>query len=565
MKIDELDFSPFQQVPTSEYSQFLIKETLGLSSKILLNKNHVIQAVKKALMTPLRQTVGSCFATALAILIQQERPDLFLKDLEQILYLERLVRVVEGHECTVPISPFYHGGDPLLKVWEFTIATLSDYNHRAYRQNFHASLGLDPSDPEGIGRALWEHFERNFSDVKQFYNKTVSTIGDHENVLKNAQIRLNNAYREDDMRRIQAEIDVENLRLDGLELDAHDLKKKLTSVQEGATLFFEELELSLLNEFYEVYDPNILGDTAEVLNDTPAGFRLVWKNGLSLTTKHTRIEDIEGYLIAIKEFFAAFEQRLSVEMPQLTELIRSCGIIVSQHIHAPFFRKKIEKKQPWAYSSGGSLETMMEGYFEKKGPFQVEVNRPLAPLDLFVFYLDLMKSFSTDTMELFQKNEKKRLLALFPTHAFTLLPGEKVFREGWEDPGFSYTWIRDRLIDPSKKLYLQQPKTFATLEKELGRECAYQQFLGCFKGDLPRVIFADTNWESEQGKPFFFAFILDPNTLEIALFRTTLDGSEVVLMTQWNSLFNGEEIFAVFTLPFQYGGPYTAPRLWQKI
>ncbi|MFZ4773698.1 MAG: hypothetical protein ACOYK9_06905 [Chlamydiia bacterium] len=538
-----LDFTPFQQVPSSAYSQFLIRRSLGLDDANPLTEAHVQRAVKKALRSPLRQTVGSCFATSVAILIQQERLDLFLKDLEQILYFERLIRVVEGHECIAPISPFYEGGDPLLKAWEFTIASLSDYNHSAYRQNFHSSLGLDPHDPEGLGRVLWDHFEKNYTHLREEYEKKSETIRHHESLLNGAQMRLNSAYREEDIRRIQGEVQTENFRLDGLELDAHEIKKKLLNVQDGSKLFFEELELGLLKEFYEVYDPAVEGAKAEIFADSEAGFRLVWKNGLKNTGQHLRIEDVEGYLLAIKEFFISFERRMMIDHPQLAGLVESSGVIVSQHIHSVPFRRRIETKKPWAYPSGGSLEMLLEGYFEKKGPMQIEMFRPQNPLELFVFYLDLMKSLSADTLELFQKNPKKRLLALFPTHAFTLLPGEKLFREGWEDSGFSYTWIRDRLINPSKKILSEKNNTEA----------------------LPRVIFGDTNWENSEGKSYFFSFQLDPKTLEIAIYRTTYDGSDVVPMTSWQSFFNGQEPFTVFTRPFQYGGPYTTPRLWQRI
>jgi hypothetical protein len=565
--LEELAFNPasFSHVPQGAYEQSLIKRSLGLEDSFQLEPHHVQSAVKKALDFPLRQSVGSCFATSVAILVQKERPDLLLKDLEDILYRERLVRVVEGHECIAPLSPFSEGGYPLLKAWEFTIASLTDYNHNAYRYNFHSSLGLDPKEPGGLGDALWKQFEKNFESLKESYQKKFQDIRDHESALQGAQMRLKSAYREEDIRRVQAEMQMENMRLDMLELDAQEMKKKLVDIQEGSKLFFEELDYALTGEFYEVYDPQIKGEEKENFQDSEAGFRLVWKNGLKNITQHTRINDLETYLFAIKEFFVDFERQMVVDHPYLRGLIESSSIIVQQQLQSIPFRRRIEKKQPWAYPSGGSLETLLEGYFEMKGPFQKEGVQPETPQDLFVFYLDLMKSLSTDTLALFQNNPQKRLLALFPTHAFTLLPGSEKFRQGWEDLGFSYTWVRDQLILPSKKLLDQEPNVFLDLERALGLQGAYKLFFERHRANFPFVVFADSNWQTPDQKVLYLSFQLDPKTQEIGVFRRTLDGSYIYPMLEWAHLFNGKETFTVYTRPFQYGGPYTTPRLWQKI
>jgi hypothetical protein len=565
MEPEKHDLSLFSQVPYGAYSQRLIRCSLGLEDFVPLEPKHVMEAVEKALRYPLRQSVGSCFATSVAILVQKERPDLLLKDLEDILYRERLVRVVEGHECIAPLSPFSEGGYPLLKAWEFTIASLTDYNHNAYRYNFHSSLGLDPKEPGGLGDALWKQFEKNFESLKESYQKKFQDIRDHESALQGAQMRLKSAYREEDIRRVQAEMQMENMRLDMLELDAQEMKKKLVDIQEGSKLFFEELDYALTGEFYEVYDPQIKGEEKENFQDSEAGFRLVWKNGLKNITQHTRINDLETYLFAIKEFFVDFERQMVVDHPYLRGLIESSSIIVQQQLQSIPFRRRIEKKQPWAYPSGGSLETLLEGYFEMKGPFQKEGVQPETPQDLFVFYLDLMKSLSTDTLALFQNNPQKRLLALFPTHAFTLLPGSEKFRQGWEDLGFSYTWVRDQLILPSKKLLDQEPNVFLDLERALGLQGAYKLFFERHRANFPFVVFADSNWQTPEQKVLYLSFQLDPKTQEIGVFRRTLDGSYIYPMLEWAHLFNGKETFTVYTRPFQYGGPYTTPRLWQKI
>ncbi|NGX27377.1 MAG: hypothetical protein K940chlam6_01311, partial [Chlamydiae bacterium] len=53
----------------------------------------------------------------------------------------------------------------------------------------------------------------------------------------------------------------------------------------------------------------------------------------------------------------------------------------------------------------------------------------------------------------FVKDSQKRMLMTSPTHAFSLLPGQELLRKGWEDPGFTYTWVRDQIIEPRRAFY----------------------------------------------------------------------------------------------------------------
>ena len=61
-------------------------------------------AVLSAYLCPLRQTVGSCFATAPAILIQQQQAETFFSDLLEMLQKGELRRVIQGKQIAIPIS-----------------------------------------------------------------------------------------------------------------------------------------------------------------------------------------------------------------------------------------------------------------------------------------------------------------------------------------------------------------------------------------------------------------------------------------------------------------------------
>ncbi|MDN3506095.1 MAG: hypothetical protein P0S96_02585 [Simkaniaceae bacterium] len=80
----------------------MIASYLGVEK---LTQEHLKFAVRSALSTPLRQQIGSCFATAPAIIVHEEQPEQFLRDLKELLYTGKLTRVIAGVEYTVPISP----------------------------------------------------------------------------------------------------------------------------------------------------------------------------------------------------------------------------------------------------------------------------------------------------------------------------------------------------------------------------------------------------------------------------------------------------------------------------
>lgn len=84
------------------FAEEVIRWTLDLSPETKLQDFHIKRAAIAACLTPLRQSIGSCFATAPAIEIQQLYLDLFVDDLYELLSRGRLRRVVEGVEYAAP-------------------------------------------------------------------------------------------------------------------------------------------------------------------------------------------------------------------------------------------------------------------------------------------------------------------------------------------------------------------------------------------------------------------------------------------------------------------------------
>lgn len=88
-----------------------IRETLRLGNHVTLTNGHARQATLAAWLTFLRQNVGSCFATAPAIMILHEQPDKFLDDIRHLIAEGRLKRTFGGVEYAVPLSSSWGQGD----------------------------------------------------------------------------------------------------------------------------------------------------------------------------------------------------------------------------------------------------------------------------------------------------------------------------------------------------------------------------------------------------------------------------------------------------------------------
>lgn len=74
----------------------IIRDTLSLNPNAVITDAHARKAALSAWLCYLRQNVGSCFATAPAIIIHDEQPIQFLKDLNELLNTGRLRKVFGG-------------------------------------------------------------------------------------------------------------------------------------------------------------------------------------------------------------------------------------------------------------------------------------------------------------------------------------------------------------------------------------------------------------------------------------------------------------------------------------
>ncbi|MBS0655746.1 MAG: hypothetical protein JSR46_08210, partial [Verrucomicrobia bacterium] len=96
---------------SNRLAEQVVRDTLLLASSVPVTDVHVRRACLSAWLCSLRQSLGSCFATAPAIIIQQEQPRSFLRDMDEMMNTGRMKRTYAGVEHSVPMSITWGNGD----------------------------------------------------------------------------------------------------------------------------------------------------------------------------------------------------------------------------------------------------------------------------------------------------------------------------------------------------------------------------------------------------------------------------------------------------------------------
>lgn len=594
----------------------IIRDTLHLPPNTTISDAHARQAALSAWMCYLRQNVGSCFATAPAIIIHEEQPLHFLNDLNEIIATGRLKRIFGGIEYSVPLSFSWGAGDlkkpilllaeddleenklylspallaslesidvinaaaplkekqellrskmitflqllkktnsfyyfitaeeiirhflllkydlsekmvkeyiekpqglmmqgnlllqvpksstkaeesysrffqesekamnvfkgfadnPLLKIWEFTLASFAETKADFTRWNLYSSLGLGPREPGGIGECLYGILTEKLERVNQQTQEIQIEYEQAFHRLKSIEARINQASTEQEVQWLKAEYQAKRNEF----YTREELREKSLQKAKIFAHLFDYLisaYIDLFQEYFqEVYDADLHEVKIGPYDDSPAGFRLIYKHGRGNTSQWTQIQSPSEFIDMLVNFFTITENQL-VNQPEMKGIEHDFGEIVTaivnhirttDFIESAFYRmavshhttpiknplenlEKIEKK-PWVYTSGGTMNTLVSCYYKREEK-PTEINRFVeSDTELLVFLLDILKQIPPKIMQAYEKDQKKGMLMHSPTHAFVLKPGLPLFKELWISPAYTYTWLRDQIILPAQQL-----------------------------------------------------------------------------------------------------------------
>jgi hypothetical protein len=515
----------------------MVRATLLIPAGAPLTDAHVRKAAVCACLTPLRQSVGSCFATAPAILVERSHLDLLIDDLYELLTTGRLRRVIEGVQYTVPFSlsfgigdlkkiinpslefwaspgliaaletarlippeesfeqkisrardillPLYHpsmtveqlikkaipkqeqallsfksiADNALLKAWEFTLASFCDVKTEFSKWNLSRSLGLHPQEAGGIGEALYEALNSKLEEANKKIEEYHQAVIEAFDQLKAAESLFKQASTEAEMRRFRAEGQARLHHLRACEELRDEFQQKAKIYAHFFNFLIRQYTTKFQEYFQEIYDPEMPELSASFYEDRMAGFRLVYKHGRSDSSLWTLIDNPPQFVKALVDFFTITENAIlhACETAVEKKIVEEMTTSILQHVQSERFLKSAmaragaSARLPWSYLSGGTMDQLVPIYFRSSSPIVKESREVHDELDLFIFLLEILKALPPKITQKFLDDPLQGLLMESPTHAFTLLPA--LFKEGWLDQGFTYTWIRDRFLVPAKEFY----------------------------------------------------------------------------------------------------------------
>jgi hypothetical protein len=592
------------QSPSFAQAQTFVSQTLLLPTTKIPSAVETRRAVLSAWLTCLRQNVGSCFATAPAILIQNEQPYQFFEDLEQLFNKGELKRTFDGHEYKAPLSPTWGAGDlrrpvqfspetfnvwkspgilsacikvkivdkkqslveqqaivktlvqktylnffsnknnkqlvsaecviqsilfefhqvdrekvekfllsqkssqdfldnfssnpliekcldeiekakdsfnalennALLKAWEYTLASFSEAKAGFTTFNLYKSLGMDSADLNGVGGVLYEILQESLQEENA---KLEYWQEQHEQVyaeLKTSESRLGHARDQQEQRYLKAEY---YRRVADFKHTEDNFKQAQAQAQQIADLYpflIRWYEARFIEYFQEVYDANLHEIAPDIFDDSPAGFRLYFKFGLQVVSQWKAVGNIEEYSQSLKDFFVTTESSLLLDCPN--EFLKNKAIICTtklvqlvqseEFLKAAVTRMAVQhgedvggdlshiKTKPWVYPSGGTMETLVNLYYSHQLTLDKKSTWVESETELLAFFIDTLKNLSPKSQGLVDKIPFKNLLAFSPTHAFNILPHQEVFSQGWQDPQYTYTWIKNYIIEPQISFWHKQ-------------------------------------------------------------------------------------------------------------
>ncbi len=198
----------------------------------------------------------------------------------------------------------------LLKSWEFTLASFAETKAEFTRWNLYSSLGLASDQKGGIGAALYDQIKNKLDQANRI---VMDHQGEYEQVygqLKFIEGRLKTASTEKELNWLRVEYQsrahefymLEEIR-DKANAKAHKYANLLNDIIKKFDSLFPKF-------FQEVYDADMRDVVSGPYDDSPAGFRLLYKHGRSNTSQWTLIRTPQEYVEALSSFFVAVEPEL---------------------------------------------------------------------------------------------------------------------------------------------------------------------------------------------------------------------------------------------------------------
>lgn len=362
----------------------------------------------------------------------------------------------------------------LLKAWEFTLASFSETKLEFTTWNLYASLGMGTNEPGGIGECIHHIIQRKLDTV----NRKIQDIQpEYEMVytqVKTTESRIRGATTEKEVQWLKAEYQSRINEFYSLQ----EQRDRYQNQAQNLVNLYETLHkmyMELFKEnFQEVYDADMQEVETGPFDDSPAGFRLLYKHGRSNTAQWTRVKNATEFVEALSSFFSSTEPQIAAIFEErglekdLADVVTSVinHVRTKEFLESAFYRMAIAhkvnpikdplehldqiEKKPWAYTSGGTMNTLVSCYYRLEDKPKEAAKWVESEIELLVFLADAMKQVHPPLLEPYLKGHRTDMLMQSPTHAFILKPMLSPFKEIWQSEEFTYTYVRDRIYKPAE-------------------------------------------------------------------------------------------------------------------
>lgn len=362
----------------------------------------------------------------------------------------------------------------LLKSWEFTLASFAETKAEFTKWNLYSSLGFNPEEKDGIGYCIHQIVKKRLERSNQKVQDLQLEYEQQYSQLKQLEVRLKRASTEKEAHWLTIEYRSRANEFQSLEEMRDRENRKAHQIahlhQELTDVYYELFQ----RYFQEVYDADLHEVSVGPYDDSPAGFRLLYKHGRANTSQWTYIKDHHQYIEALTGFFTATESEVESRdefkglQQELSEIItaivlhikskeflesslyRMAAVHKSRIPKDPLEHLDLVEKKPWAYTSGGTMGSLVSCYFGLENKPTESGRWVENPTELLVFLLDTLKQIPPKTVGDMVKEGRNSLLIHSPTHAFILKPFLNSFFKTWQDESFTYTSVRDTLIKPQE-------------------------------------------------------------------------------------------------------------------
>lgn len=516
--------SPVKGLMRPTFAADIIADTLNVKKEV--SDADARRAVLAAFITDLRQEVGSCFATAPARLIRAALPERFFADMFHIITRGYLTRVIEGVQVEIPVCTHWGRGGidrpihldaerkklayiltevsglsflcvwhavkkmkegatarrclealgskniqrlrgmtlcPLLKAWEYTLASMSDIKLDFFHWNSFHALGLDPKAQGGLGAFLIGRTEERGEKLQEQIEELNQYIHTSEQHLNSIGIRAKNATNEADFMHLKSASAGESARLSRLTAERGALVDELQNLGAVIEPLLRAIGEAFKLDFAELFDPDLGGDETKafVPDDRAAGFRLAYKHGRIDPASWTVIEDSLGWMQALSLFFNHLTTSLAYVEPfdqlaphTLHQLMGWIQHWLSEPDLVELAKRRCDQNRPganpWSSISGGTVHHLLGVYFECPPIFAEEKKKPASADELLAFLIESAYALPLASQEQLKKDPFAGLILLAPRHCATFHPQWEAFYAGWRREQYPYTWVRDHVIAPAK-------------------------------------------------------------------------------------------------------------------